>query len=126
MKLLALISMCILSAAGYGQVPTKTTDTTGHRQKRKAYVLQKQEGEVLNDPRGKKMLIKVSPESGAAHLSMGATEMPKGTGIFVHRHEHAEEILFVHRGNGLAVIDGDSIAISEGSTCSYHQEHGMV
>ncbi len=91
-----------------------TIDETKH--KTQGYVLQKNEGEVLNDPRGRTIIIKVSPESGAAHLSMGATEMPKGAGIFVHRHDHAEEILFVHRGNGFALINGDSIAISEGST----------
>ena len=93
-----------------------THDPRDHKHEAKGYVLQKDEGEVLNDPRGRKMIIKVSPEKGAAHLTMGTTEMPKGTGIFVHRHEHAEEILFVHRGNGFAVIDGDSVAISEGAT----------
>ena len=93
-----------------------THDPRDHKHEAKGYVLQKHEGEVLNDPRGRKMIIKVSPESGAAHLTMGTTEMPKGTGIFVHRHERAEEILFVHRGNGFAVINGDSIAISEGAT----------
>lgn len=63
--------------------------------------MQKGEGEVLLDPRGRKMIIKVSPERGAAHLTMGTTEMPQGTGIFIHRHEHAEEILFVHRRTAL-------------------------
>ena len=42
--------------------------------------------------------------------------MPRGTGILIHRHEHDEEILSVHRGNGIAVIDGDNIPISERST----------
>ena len=73
-----------------------THDARDHNHEAKGYVLQKHEGEVLNDPRGRKMIIKVSPQRGAAHLTMGTTGMPKGTGIFVHRHEHAEEILFVH------------------------------
>ncbi|HEU5166637.1 MAG TPA: cupin domain-containing protein [Chitinophagaceae bacterium] len=94
----------------------KTTDTTGHGQKHKAYVLQKNEGEILPDRRGGTMIIKVSPETGAAHLSMGAREMPMGTNIAVHRHDHAEEILFVHRGNGMVIVDDDTINVSEGAT----------
>ena len=62
------------------------------------------------------MIIKVSPETGAAHFTMGTTELPKGSNIVLHRHDHGEEILFVHRGNGIALVDGDSVNISEGST----------
>ena len=85
------------------QPPGKSNATHNprdHKHEAKGYVLQKYEGEVLNDPRGRKMIIKVSPQRGAAHLTMGTTGMPKGTGIFVDRHEHADEILFVYRGNG--------------------------
>jgi len=95
---------------------TNTNTTFYQKHKTKAYVLQKNEGEVLKDPRGRTMIIKVSPETGSAHLAMGSTEMPKGSNIVMHRHDIAEEILFVHRGNGMAIIDGDSINISEGST----------
>ena len=113
-----ILYLCLLTSWSL-QAQTKKTSTSvqpAHKHESKGYVLHKGEGEILNDPRGRKMIIKISPETGAAHLSMGATEMPKGTGIFIHRHEHAEEILFVHRGNGFAVIDGDSVAIGEGAT----------
>lgn len=94
----------------------ESVDEPNNSHETKPYVLQKNEGEVLNDPRGRTMIIKVSPETGAAHLSMGTTEIPEGTNIVVHRHEHSEEILFVHRGNGTAFVNSDSINISEGST----------
>ena len=124
LKMEATISMkyvlyLLLLTSCTSQAQTKKSATNvqhGHMHESKGYVLNKSEGEILNDLRGRKMIIKVSPERGAAHLTMGTTEMPKGTGIFIHRHEHAEEILFVHRGNGFAVIEGDSVAISEGAT----------
>ncbi len=116
MKILLYFLLVTLWACQSRTKKTKTTEETNHKHEPKGYVLQKNEGEVLNDPRGRTMIIKVSPETGAAHLSMGATEMPKGSNIVVHRHEHSEEILFVHRGKGIALVDNDSINISEGST----------
>lgn len=51
--------------------------------------------------------IKVSPKTGSQHLIMGTSQIAGGTGIPVHMHEHEDEILFVHRGEGTAVV-GDN------------------
>lgn len=81
----------------------------------KAYILKKDEGEVTIDGAGRTNIIKVSPESGAVHLSVGLELHPKGAGTIVHRHDHTEEILFVYRGSGKAIINHDTINIAEGA-----------
>lgn len=82
----------------------------------KAYVLQKNEGEVLIDGAGRTIVIKASPETGAAHISMGLEHHPIGAGTIIHKHNNTEEILFVHKGSGMAIIDGDTTDIEEGAT----------
>jgi len=82
----------------------------------KAYVLQNNEGEVLLDNRGRPNIIKVSPETGANHLTFGVQQMPAGSGIITHRHDETEEILFVHEGSGIAIINGDTVKIKKGAT----------
>lgn len=82
----------------------------------KAYILHKDEGEVTIDGQSRTNIIKVSPETGAAHLTMGIENHPKGAGTLVHRHDKTEEILFVHRGSGKAIINGDTVNIAEGAT----------
>jgi quercetin dioxygenase-like cupin family protein len=84
--------------------------------KSKAYILHKDEGEVTMDDQGRTNIIKVSPESGAVHLTVGLELHPKGAGTLVHRHDKTEEILFVHRGSGRAIINNDTINIAEGAT----------
>jgi mannose-6-phosphate isomerase-like protein (cupin superfamily) len=84
--------------------------------KSKAYILHKDEGEITIDGQDRTNIIKVSPETGAAHLSMGIENHPKGVGTIVHRHDRTEEILFVHRGSGKAIINGDTVNIAEGAT----------
>ena len=83
---------------------------------KKAYILKENEGEVLNDVRGRTLTMKVSPESGAANVSAWTQYMPKGTGVTEHRHDKTEEILYVKHGHGIAIVNGDSVDIEEGST----------
>lgn len=82
----------------------------------KAYVLHEREGEALLDGQGRTTYLKVSPETGGVHLSAGMTHMPKGSGTLIHRHDHTEEILFAHHGKGLAIINGDTVKITKGTT----------
>lgn len=84
--------------------------------KSKAYVLHEYEGEALFDEQGRTNYLKVTPESGGVHLSVGMTHMPKGSGTLIHRHDHTEEILFAHQGTGFAIINGDTITIKKGTT----------
>lgn len=81
-----------------------------------AYVLHEYEGEALLDGQGRTTYLKVSPETGGVHLSVGMTHMPKGSGALIHRHDHTEEILFAHQGTGFAIINGDTIKIKKGTT----------
>jgi quercetin dioxygenase-like cupin family protein len=97
-------------------VAEKPDTTPAAENKNKAYILHKDEGEITIDGQGRTNTIKVSPETGSAHLSMGIENHPKGSGTLVHRHNRTEEILFVHRGSGKAIINGDTVKIAEGAT----------
>jgi quercetin dioxygenase-like cupin family protein len=96
-------------------ITTKRPDSTG-TQETKAYVLKENEGEELKDIRGRTLTMKISPESGAKNFSAWTQYMPKGQGVTEHRHDKTEEILYVKHGNGIAIVNGDSVKIEEGST----------
>ena len=81
-----------------------------------AYVLGLDEGEILQDSRGRTTIIKVSPETGAIDLAWMTQDMPAGSNISVHRHDLAEEILFMHKGSGTFILGDDSVEVEEGAT----------
>lgn len=60
--------------------------------------------------------IKVSPRIGSPQLLMGSEEIASGTGIPVHMHLHEDEILFVHRGHGIATVGETEQGVGTGST----------
>lgn len=70
--------------------------TTDAKKLSKPYVLKKNEGETLIDDIGRTLIIKASPETGLAHITMGTEHHPIGAGTLIHKHDHTEEILFVH------------------------------
>ncbi len=47
---------------------------------------------------------------------MGYEDIPPGQGIQPHRHVHADEIIFVHRGSGVASLGGRESPVSAGAT----------
>lgn len=53
---------------------------------------------------------------GLLDLVMGYEELPPGQGISAHRHVLADEIIFVHRGSGVATVGEREAPISAGST----------
>ncbi len=79
----------------------------------KGYVLQTGEGEKLADPRGG--IIKVSPDAGSKQLAMVVQPLPIGKKIGVHRHEREEEVFFVHKGKGTAILGDERTPVGEGS-----------
>ncbi len=83
---------------------------------RDGYVLGLDEGEILEDSRGRTTVIKVSPETGATDLAWMSTEMPPGSDLLVHRHDRAEEVLFVHKGSGTVILGDERLEVEEGST----------
>ena len=83
---------------------------------RDGYVLGIDEGEILENSRGRTTIIKVSPETGARDLAWMSSDMPPGSNILVHRHDRAEEILFVHKGSGTVILGDERLEVEEGST----------
>ena len=81
-----------------------------------AYVMGRNEGELLADGQGRITSVTVGPEMGATDLSFWTTEIPSGSNIIVHRHDRTEEILFVHKGSGTLLLGDEEIPVEEGST----------
>jgi|GEM_PF-417227 len=84
-----------------------------------AIVLQPDEGEVLllRRPGGGKVTIKVDPQNtGSMRVAMGTQQMSLGYRIPLHRHEHQDEIIFVHQGKGKALLDQEEVDVEPGTT----------
>lgn len=81
------------------------------------YVLQWDEGDKRTLGRRHAPLnIKVSPKTGSQQLIMGTEQIAAGTSIPVHMHEHEDEIIFIHRGQGRATVGGETVDVKEGAT----------
>ena len=62
-------------------------------------------------------ILKVDGRNGgSADLVMGYEDIPPGEGITPHRHEIADEIIFVHRGSGVVELGARTVAFSSGAT----------
>jgi len=53
---------------------------------------------------------------GSPDLVMGYEDIAPGQAIAAHRHEVADEIIFVHRGSGVVELGARSVAFSSGAT----------
>lgn len=63
------------------------------------------------------LIIKVSPQlGGSKNFFMAYEELESGAEIPVHRHRAYDEILFVHRGAGVARLGDRTTAVGEGTT----------
>jgi quercetin dioxygenase-like cupin family protein len=66
---------------------------------------------------GAPFIIKVDGRNGGSpDFFMGYEDIPAGQGIPRHYHPHAAEILFVHRGTGLATLDDREAVVTAGTT----------
>jgi mannose-6-phosphate isomerase-like protein (cupin superfamily) len=100
-----------------GPPNSATSSNAGH-------ILQESEGELrVRRPRGNSgadiptFIIKVDRKYGeSSSFFMGMEDIPPGKKIRLHHHPHAEEILFIHRGTGIARLGSREIAVSEGAT----------
>jgi mannose-6-phosphate isomerase-like protein (cupin superfamily) len=88
-------------------------------------ILQESEGELrVRRPRGNNgpegiptFIIKVDRKYGeSSSFFMGMENIPPGKKIRLHHHPHAEEILFIHRGTGVARLGSREVAVSAGAT----------
>ena len=63
------------------------------------------------------VIIKVdSANGGSSQLFMGYEDIPVGEAILRHYHPHADEIVFVHRGSGVAMLNDRRAEVSAGAT----------
>jgi oxalate decarboxylase/phosphoglucose isomerase-like protein (cupin superfamily) len=62
-------------------------------------------------------ILKVDRRNGGSpDLVMGYEDLAPGVTIDPHRHLVADEILFIHRGTGVALLDGKESPVSPGTT----------
>ena len=70
------------------------------------YVLGASEGEHLIHFRdGGNIFIKVDPVKGSNNLGLGTQQLPKGSGIPVHRHLDRDEAFYVLEGSGTVTLN---------------------
>jgi len=63
------------------------------------------------------VIIKVDgTNGGSSQLFMGYEDIPPGQGIVRHYHPHADEIVFVHRGHGVATLGDRQAEVAAGTT----------
>ena len=66
---------------------------------------------------GSPFIIKVDRRNGgSSDFFMGYEDIPPGRAIARHYHPHVDEILFVHRGNGVATLGSRETKVTEGAT----------
>jgi mannose-6-phosphate isomerase-like protein (cupin superfamily) len=117
----ALLAVCSPVRAPAGERPAAAARVTPGR----GLILQASEGERrirrprpagaanLRDP----FIIKVDRRNGASpDLVMGYEDIAPGQAIQPHRHLHADEIIFVHRGSGIATLADREAPVSAGAT----------
>ena len=79
------------------------------------YVLGPTEGEHLIRNNGHVYLIKVDPSRGSNNVTLGTQQVPIRTGIQVHQHQEADEVLFVLEGTGFGILDDARTPVEKGS-----------
>lgn len=96
--------------------PAPATTPTAHAD---GLILQSGEGERrVRRTAGKgPFIIKVDRQNGGSpDLVMGYEDIAPGAEIQLHRHQVADEILFVHRGSGTASLNGRTARVTTGAT----------
>ena len=110
----ALAVSCLAASACRAPAPAAAVGPPG-----RALVLQLEEGERrVRRTAGKgPFILKVDRRNGGSpDLVMGYEELAPGAEIQPHRHLVADEILFVHRGSGIASLDGRDSPVRAGAT----------
>lgn len=122
----ALCAGCAPHAANAGSAASAVgSGTTATPSAREGLILQASEGErrvrrppptalsTLTAP----FTMKVDRRNGGSpDFVMFYEEIPPGQGIAPHHHGHSDEIIFVHRGSGVASLGSRSGAVATGAT----------
>jgi quercetin dioxygenase-like cupin family protein len=65
---------------------------------------------------GLPMTIKVDPRNGGSqHLVVGTEDLPPGKVIPVHKHPHADEVVLLLQGTGVATLGAQRRAVTPGA-----------
>jgi mannose-6-phosphate isomerase-like protein (cupin superfamily) len=101
-------------AAGAVVLPALHNVAEAQRMSTQGYVLGPTEGEQLIRNAGS-ILIKVDPSKGSNNMALGTQQVPIRTGILVHQHQEADEVLFVLEGTGFGMLDDARMPVEKGS-----------
>lgn len=81
----------------------------------RGYVLAAEQGEILRRPNGR-VIVKVDPRTGSTRLAIGTQELNAGAGIRLHKHDNADEILYIERGSATALLGESRTPVGPGAT----------
>jgi len=75
------------------------------------------QGEVLKlgPPTPGEIIITVDPKRTGSSIAVGTETILPGAAIPVHRHLEQDEVLFVHKGQGRATLDGKAMTVVPGT-----------
>ena len=132
MKRILIIALLTLVAASLALGHTENEQaghhSTAERQERAArqwqegspqstgLILQADEGERMVRLWGLPMTIKVDLRNGGSqHLVVGTEDLPPGKVIPVHKHLHADEVVLLLQGTGVATLGAQRRAVTPGA-----------
>ena len=96
---------------------SKETEAKSQNPVPRGYVVGAREGEHLIHFRdGGDIFIKVDPVMGSTDLALGTQQLPKGSGIPVHRHLHDDEAFYVLEGSGAVTLNDVRHSCERGGT----------
>jgi quercetin dioxygenase-like cupin family protein len=127
--IIALLTLVAASLAlGHTENEQAGHHSTAERQERAArqwqegspqstgLLLQADEGERMVRRWGLPMTIKVDPRNGGSqHLVVGTEDLPPGKVITVHKHPHADEVVLLLQGTGVATLGAQRRAVTPGA-----------
>jgi quercetin dioxygenase-like cupin family protein len=96
---------------------SKEIEAKSHKPVLQGYVLGAREGEYLIHFRDAgNIFIKVDPVKGSNNFALGTQQLPKGSGIPVHRHFHMDEAFYVLEGSGTVTLNDIRHSCERGGT----------
>ena len=88
-----------------------------HKPVPEGYVLRAGEGDRLIHFRDAgDIFIKVDPVRGSDNFALGTQQLPRGSGIPIHRHFHMEEAFYVLEGSGTVTLNDVRYSCERGGT----------
>ena len=109
----AALSGIVIVGLSIGQAVLRNVAET-QRRSTQGYVLGPTEGERLIRNAGS-IFIKVDPSRGSNNMALGTQQVPIRTGIRVHQHKEADEVLFVLEGTGFGILGDTRTPVEKGS-----------